>query len=203
MDKAATVVTEQTMEKVTLLELVSSNKSYLYILLVVIVLGAIGYYLYTKQFAKKSEEKPKELPSIEEPMEKKNILDPKNEYYLIDPEGKPVSVNQYFTNILQSNQQQNVRPPIMINNQIPIPMPPAQEVRQTVASRPKLTHPSEQNVQQRENQTQMTDEDENVANQDLTMEEIEELKRQLDMIQRKQNAPVTAQNDEEGDNEQF
>ena len=41
------------------------------------------------------------------------------------------------------------------------------------------------------------DEDNNITTHDLTHEEIEELKQQLDLMQRKQTGSITAENDED------
>ena len=46
-------------------------------------------------------------------------------------------------------------------------------------------------------------EDTNITNQDLTREEIEELKKQLELMQRKKNSSITAENDEDNEEGTF
>jgi len=61
--------------------------------------------------------------------------------------------------------------------------------------RPRLSHPGETQIPDNVMLTEA--EDDNIANQDLTNDEIIELKRQLDIMQKNQNYHVTAQNDED------
>jgi hypothetical protein len=93
----------------------------------------------------------------------------------------------------QMRQQQMPQQPIMVNNQIGLPPPGQNRVIQTQqmpAQRPKLSHPGEASIPDVN-----LDEDDNIANQDLTQTEIDELKRQLEVMQRKQSAPITAENE--------
>lgn len=188
----------------SLLEQLYNNKTYLYIVIAVIVLAGIGFYLYKKQMlGNKSEKKEeKEKPKQEG---NKEILLPNKEYYLVDPNGNPVLVNKYFAKIMQSEMQEqsNQNNSVMLNNQIPLPPPPSQvqmRQQQRPAQRPKLSHPGEEEIEQ----VNITErEDDNVANQDLTQAEIDELRKQLEMMQRKQVAPITAQNDGNNDEAEF
>jgi hypothetical protein len=190
----AVVETQEKSE--SLLQQLTSNKLYIYIIIAIVVLAFIGYYLYTKHFSKKDKpEKSQETSSVKKELEsKKHILTPDTEYYLLDRSGKPILMNQHFANILQSEPEQ----PVLVNNRlIQQQEQPKQKVQQ---QRPRLTHPNEEtNIE-----VNITDnEDDNIATQDLTREEIEELKKQLDLMQRKQTAPITAQNDEDGDEANF
>jgi hypothetical protein len=183
----------------SLLQQLTSNKLYIYIIIGIIVLAVIGYYLYTKHFSKKDksekQEKAQETSSTKKDLEsKKHILSPDTEYYLLDRSGNPILMNQYFGSFLNNSQEQSV----LVNNRI---VQQQENSKQKVQpQRPKLTHPNEEtNVD-----VNITDnEDDNIATQDLTREEIEELKKQLDLMQRKQSAPITAQNDEDGEEANF
>ena len=187
----------------SLLEQVLSNKTYLYIVLAVVVLAAIGFYLYKKQLlgGKEEQSQKKEAP--------KEILQPTKEYYLVDPNGNPILVNKYFSKILQSEMQdqsqiqhqqqaqhqKQAHGSIMVNNQIPLPPPPSNyQVQRPVQQkqRPRLSHPGEVEI---DNVNVTEREDENVATQDLTQTEIDELRKELEKMQRKQSAPITAQNE--------
>lgn len=186
----------------SLLEQVLSNKTYLYIVLAVVVLAAIGFYLYKKQLLGGKEEKKEE--QVQKKEGAKEILQPTKEYYLVDSNGNPILVNKYFSKILQSEMQdqaqmqhqQQAHGSIMVNNQIPLPPPPSsyQQAQRTVQQkqRPRLSHPGEVEI---DNVDVTEREDENVATQDLTQTEIDELRKQLEMMQRKQVAPITAQNE--------
>lgn len=222
-----------------------SNKNYIYVLLLVIVLALIGYYLYMKYFSKKTEKKSKEDKSEEKvekvegkKEEKKNILNPQNEYYIIDPNGNPILLTPYFLDIMKHNMSKE-NPDL---NQLPMPKPPTQMAQLPTPSlpqmnppmpamlptpqprqqksesesesdseseseesssekapvqkqRPRLSHPGETQIPDNVMLTEA--EDDNIANQDLTNDEIIELKRQLDIMQKNQNYHVTAQNDED------
>ena len=194
----------------SLLEQVLSNKTYLYIVLAVVVLAAIGFYLYKKQLLGNKSEDKKDTQNVKKEM--KEILMPNKEYYLVDSNGNPVLVNKYFQKILQSemseqthNHQQN-QGSIMVNNQIPLPPPPSNYQGQQASrpvqqkQRPKLSHPGEVEI---DNVNVTEREDENVATQDLTQTEIDELRKQLELMQRKQVAPITAQNDGTNDEAEF
>jgi len=192
-------VIENQVKSESLLQQLTINKLYIYIIIAIVVLAVIGYYLYTKQFSKKDtsekQEKPQETSSAKKELEsKKHILSPDTEYYLLDRSGNPILMNQHFGSFLNNSQDQSV----LINNRLVQQKDSSKQ--QVNQQRPKLTHPNEnKNVE-----VNITDnEDENIATQDLTLEEIEELKKQLDLIQRKQTAPITAQNDEDGDEANF
>jgi len=204
VEKTSSVVTNSSSNE-SLLQQLTSNKLYIYIIIAIVVLAFIGYYLYTKHFSKKekneksdkSEKNQDNDQSIsltkKELESKKHILSPDTEYYLLDRSGNPILMNHHFTNFLQHNHEQ----PIMVNNKIT-----QQEMLKPKVSqqRPKLTHPNED----LQDEVNITDnEDDNIANQDLTREEIEELKKQLSLMQRKQTAPITAENDEDGDAADF
>lgn len=188
MESQAKVLSEQTVETIqksnSLLEQLSGYKTYLYILLVVLVLSAIGYYLYIKHF--KTKDVKTEVTSDVSSQPKKEILNPNTEYYIVDAHGNPILVNQYFGNMVQSAAQQRA---VMINPQIP--------VEQKSQQRPKLSHPGDKK------QTKVVEEDENVVNQDLTNTEIEELKKQLQVMQQKRSSNIIAQNEDDGELQEF
>jgi FtsZ-interacting cell division protein ZipA len=186
----------------SLLHQLTNNKLYIYIIIAIIVLALIGYYLYTKHFSKsKSEKKVEKLEensNLEQKSQseqvrenRKHILSPDTEYYLLDRNGNPVLMNQHFSHFLQGQ--------TMTNNQTIIQRQPTSDMKQ---QRPKLTHPNEEKNEV-ELEMSENDEDENLVSQDLTLEEIQELKKQLEIMQRKQSAPITAQNDEDGDEANF
>lgn len=199
VEKTQSVVNSPTNE--SLLQQLTSNKLYIYIIIAIVVLAFIGYYLYTKHFSKnektsksdKTEKSQDNDQTLKETQFKKHVLSPDTEYYLLDRSGNPVLMNQYFANFLQNNNDQS----ILVNNKIK-----PQEISTTKVSqqRPKLSHPNEDS----QVEVNITDnEDDNIATQDLTREEIEELKNQLSMMQKKQSAPITAENDEDGDEANF
>jgi hypothetical protein len=95
--------------------------------------------------------------------------------------------------VQQQMVQQQMTQPIMVNNQIGMPSSGQNRVIQTQqmpSQRPKLSHPGESAIPDVD-----LDEDDNIANQDLTQDEIDELKKQLEVMQRKQSAPITAENE--------
>jgi hypothetical protein len=185
----------------SLLPQLLSNKLYIYIIIGVIILAIISYYLYKKYFSKKVEEEKVEEKKVEEEKtqdektqeqlkenifvkkeidSKKHILSSNIEYYLLDRAGKPIYMNQYFTNFLNGPNDQTV----LINNTL------------NKQQRPKLIHPNEEtNIKE----NSLDNEDNNITTQDLTLEEIEELKQQLDLMQKKQSASITAENDEDNE----
>jgi hypothetical protein len=148
MESQAKALSEQTVETIqksnSLLEQLSGYKTYLYILLVVLVLSAIGYYLYIKHF------KTKDVKTDVSTQPKKEILNPNTEYYIVDAQGNPILVNQYFGNMVQSAAQQRA---VMINPQIPVQQVP---VEQKPQQRPKLSHTGDKK------QNKVVEEDENV-----------------------------------------
>ena len=75
-----------------------------------------------------------------------------------------------------------------------------QQMQQQQKQRPRLSHP---NVETNNNVNITDNEDDNIATQDLTQDEIEGLKKQLDLMQMKQSASITAQNDEDGNEANF
>ena len=104
----------------------------------------------------------------------------------------------------QMLQQEIMQQPIMINNQNSLPPPSGQNrliqtqqhssqqhsSQKKSQQRPKLSHPGEEIIP-----NVNLDEDDNIANQDLTQTEIDELKKQLEVMQRNQSAPITAENE--------
>lgn len=203
MENTVSVLTEGTIEKISLLKQLSNNRTYLYIIAVVIVLAGIGYYLYKTQFSKKPENKKSTDIETEN---KKEILNPNKEYYILDRRGNPILVNQYFNNMLEASQQKT-KQPIMLNQSEPKLEKPQPYLKQQT-SRPKLSHPGEDekeetNYDNEQEKDEEYNEDEDIANQDLTQDEIEELNRQLDMMQRKKSSQITAENDIDDDDEKF
>ena len=148
------------------------TKPIFYIIVLVVVLTAIGFYLYKKYLCKGNEEKPLTNNGNEI---KKQILNPNNEYYLLDPDGNPILISPYFNDIVKMH---------ILRNQVIIP--------QQLPERPKLIHPDETEEQEEEE----NNEDDNVASQDLTNAEIEELKKQLLAMEQNQTQQILAQNDE-------
>ena len=186
----------------SLLQQLTNNKLYIYVIIGIIVLSCVGYYLYTKYILKKD-------TNIEKTVleNKKHILSPDTEYYLLDNSGNPILMNQHLNNFLYNKSPQ-------VNNQLAQQSTTQdqdqehdqdQEQEHTnrehkKQSRPRLSHPNEDI----RNDVNFTDnEDDNIATQDLTLEEIEVLKKQLDLMQRKQIRSITAQNDEDGDEGNF
>ena len=158
-----------------------SNKIYIYIIIGIIILAIASYYLYIKYFYKSekeatTEEPEKEEPEKEEPEKetRKHIISPDIEYYLLDSSKNPILINNLS---------------VLINDKL---------IKQ---QRPKLTHPNEKNISDSENNEEY--EDNNITTQDLTREEIEELKNQLEIMQRKQNSSITAENEEDNEEGTF
>ena len=185
----------------SLLQQLLSNKLYIYIIIGIIILDIASYYLYIKYFSKNKKEEQKELEEIEEknerdeilkePETKKHIISSDIEYYLLDHTGNPIFINKYFNNFLNNSREQSV----LINNNL---------IKQ---KRPKLIHPNQENFSDnqdnQDNQDNEDIEDTNITNQDLTREEIEELKKQLELMQRKKNSSITAENDEDNEEGTF
>lgn len=180
---------------------ITGKKTAIYLIILVIVLGGIGYYLYKKHFNKPEEPKKEDKPVIkkEDDSGKKQILNPSNEYYILDPNGNPILISTYFNDIvkLHLTKQQMMQAPVMVQ----IPMQAQEKTpdtdknqRQEIKQRPKLTHPDESDENESSEQ-----EDDNIADQNLTNEEIEALKKELEIMERKQKAQVMAQNDEDDD----
>ena len=165
-----------------------SNKIYIYIIIGIIILAIASYHLYIKYFYKsekeatteeqdkeEKEEPEKEEPEKEEPEKetRKHIISPNIEYYLLDSSKNPILINNLS---------------VLINDKL---------IKQ---QRPKLTHPNEKNISDTENNEEYEEyEDNNITTQNLTREEIEELKNQLEIMQRKQKSSITAENDEDNE----
>ena len=216
------VIAATTESTSSLLEQIYNNKTYVYIFIVVLVLAGIGIYLYLNQLRNKdnkstddklSDDKTTDNKANKSSEDKKDLLNPEKDYYIVDPSGKTILINKYFSKILQTEmqeqeiqeqqmmqkqmiQQQMIQQPIMVNNQISMPsgqnrLIQSQQIpSQRSQQRPKLSHPGEEIIP-----NVNLDEDDNIANQDLTQTEIDELKKQLELMQRKQSAPITAENE--------
>ena len=205
---------ENQLNKESLLQQLLSNKLYIYIIIGIIILAISSYYLYNKYFSKKGkgkedeegneeeadedEEKRKEKKEeiLKEPETKKHIISSGIEYYLLDHNEKPILINKYFNNLLNNSYEQS----ILINNKL------------NKQQRPKLIHPNKKNIsnisedddnEDNDDNDNDDNEDNNITTQDLTREEIEELKKQLEIMQRKQNSSITAENDEDNNEGTF
>jgi hypothetical protein len=197
------------------LKIVFDNINYIYIFLVLIVLILIGYYLYNKYMVKddskkvendKKKEKEvvveeEELKNILNSKEKpKNVLNPKEEYYVIDKKGNSILINSYIPDIINNNlikveEMKNLQ---NLNNKLQQELAQIHNDKLKSVQRPKLNHPGEtQHIP--ENILLTEAEDENIATQDLTNDEIAELKSQLQSLQRSQHYQVSALNDEDSD----
>lgn len=191
----------------SLLQQLTNNKLYIYIIIAIVILAFIGYYLYNTYFSKKSNFQ--NINSDKKDLDdKKHFLSPDTEYYLLDRSGNPILMNQHFNNFLhiqpdlRNNKlvQESSSNHASSNNHALSNHPELSKQHISYKQRPKLSHPNEDlaiDVNITEN------EDENIATQDLTHDEIEELKKQLDLMERKQSAPITAQNDEDGNEANF
>ena len=88
-----------------------TNKNYLYVSVIVLVLAVVGWVLYTKYF-KTSELKIEGVKNVEENKEadadktKKNFLNPTNDYYIVDPDGSPILITPYIVDIIKHSMQQ-------------------------------------------------------------------------------------------------
>ena len=97
-------------------------------------------------------------------------------------------------------QQQQMQQQQMQQQQLQQQQMQQQQMQQQQKQRPRLSHP---NVETNNNVNITDNEDDNIATQDLTQDEIEGLKKQLDLMQMKQSASITAQNDEDGNEANF
>jgi hypothetical protein len=167
---------ETNLNNETFLQQLLSNKIYIYIIIGIIILAIASYYLYIKYFYK-SEKEPEPEPEIE--------LEPELEPELEQEKERKKHIISHDIEYYLLDSSKN---PILINN-------PAISFK-----RPKLTHPNKENISDNEDNEDNEDyEDNNITNQDLTRDEIEELENQLEIMQRKQNASITAENDEDNE----
>ena len=155
----------------TFLQQLLSNKIYIYIIIGIIILAIVSYYLYIKYFYKSEKELEPEIELEPEP-ELEPELEQERKKHIISPD------IEYY--LLDSSKN-----PILIDN-------PAISFK-----RPKLTHPNEKNISDNEDNEDY--EDNNITNQDLTRDEIEDLENQLEIMQKKQNTSITAENDEDNE----
>jgi len=196
------------------LKIIFDNINYVYIFLILIVLILIGYYLYNKYMVKDNSKKleddnkkekevvaEEEIKNVLNSKEKlKNVLNPKEEYYVIDKKGNSILINSYIPDIINNNlikveEMKNLQ---NINNKLQQELTQLHNEKLKTVQRPKLNHPGEtQHIP--ENILLTEAEDENIATQDLTNEEIAELKSQLQSLQRSQHYQVSALNDEDSD----
>jgi len=197
-----------------------NNQTYLYLAIVIVVLGVAGWVLYTKYFItldnKESKEEHNKDNKDNKEDNKKNFLNPTNDYYIVDPDGSPILITPYMGDIIrhsmqqkqqaqqQQAQQQQAQPPQPPQQQQQ-PQQPQQTVQQQPQqkqqkqkSRPKLNHPGEK-AQIPDEVILSEPEDDNLGSQDLNEDEIKELKKQLDSLKKNQKYKVTAQNDEDSD----
>ena len=191
-----------------------NNQTYLYLAIVIVVLGVAGWFLYTKYFNtlvnKEGEEtkETKENKEDDKKENKKNFLNPTNDYYIVDPDGSPILITPYMGDIIRHSMQQKQQaqqaqqPPQMQQPQTQQPQmqQPQQpeQMQQKQKSRPKLNHPGEK-AQIPDEINLSEPEDDNLGSQDLNEEEIKELKKQLDSMKKNSKYKVTAQNDEDSD----
>jgi len=186
------------------LKIIFDNINYVYIFLILIVLILIGYYLYNKYMvkdnSKKLEDENKKEKEVVAEEKLKNVLNPKEEYYVIDKKGTSILINSYIPDIINNNlikveEMKNLQ---NINNKLQQELTQLHNEKLKTVQRPKLNHPGEtQHIP--ENILLTEAEDENIATQDLTNEEIAELKSQLQSLQRSQHYQVSALNDEDSD----
>lgn len=196
------------------LKIIFDNINYIYIFLVLIVLILIGYYLYNKYMVKDDSKKPEnekkkeviaeedeELKNKLNPKEKvKNVLNPREDYYVIDKKGNSILVNSYIPDIINNNlvNVSEMKHLQTLNNKLQQELTQLNNEKLKPVQRPKLNHPGEtQHIP--ENILLTEAEDENIATQDLTNDEIAELKSQLQSLQRSQHYQVSALNDEDSD----
>jgi Ca2+/Na+ antiporter len=159
----------------TFLQQLLSNKIYIYIIIGIIILAIVSYYLYIKYFYKSEKEVEPEIELEPEPEPEPELepeLEKERKKHIISPD------IEYY--LLDSSKN-----PILIHN-------PAISFK-----RPKLTHPNEENISDNEDNEDY--EDNNITNQDLTRDEIEDLENQLEIMQKKQNTSITAENDEDNE----
>jgi len=204
-----------------------SNKNYIYVLVIVIVLALIGYYLYMKYFSKKTEKKienkKEDKKQILNPQNEYYIIDPNGNPILLTPYFLDIMKH----NMTKENPDLNQIPmpklpqmaslpqPSLPQPSLPTALPTPKKQQESDSDsdsesesdnsssdkapvkkqKPRLSHPGESQIP--ENVMLTEAEDDNIANQDLTNDEIIELKRQLDIMQKNQNYQVTAQNDED------
>ena len=130
----------------------------------------------------------------------KNVLNPREEYYVIDKKGNPILINTYIPDIINNNlvKIEEIKNLQNLNSKLQHDLTKINNEKLKTVQRPKLNHPGE-NQHIPENILLTEAEDENIATQDLTNEEIAELKSQLQSLQRNQKYQVSALNDEDGD----
>lgn len=146
-----------------LLNKINQNRNYIYIGLVVVSLAIAGYYLYRRS-------KKETLTNLKFDNKGKD----NNEYYILDASGTPVRVlpNQ---NIIQNPETES-----RVVHNIDLPLPPYAET-----PRPKIQHPDPEsdtisNNTDIELARIQANEDENVAQQNLTNSELAEISRNLE-----------------------
>jgi hypothetical protein len=191
------------------MDIFNRNRNLILIFIGVVILIIGGYYLYDKYIKDSLEDfelfPKKSIVSFDtdintchgdectlQKQEPTNILTPDKEYYIVGPDGKSILVNKYFNNIIQSNYaEQNNR---VENNRV--------ENKQVENKRVENKRVENKRVEQNiEDNIEDTVQDDNVSKQELTMEEIEELKRQLEIMQK--NSQISGLEDDDDNNEAF
>jgi hypothetical protein len=194
-------VTELQPKNESLLKQLTNNKLYIYIIISIVVLLCVGYYLYTKYILKKDTNIEKNILE-----NKKHILSSDTEYYLLDNSGNPILMNQHLNDFLYNKSTQQSSTQNQDYDQEDITEQNTKQFRHKSSaqsksqSRQQSRHSNEDTLIE----VNITDnEDDNIATQDLTLDEIKELEKQLDLMERKQTRSITAQNDQDGDEDNF
>jgi hypothetical protein len=165
-----------------LLSKIMSNKLYLGILIVVVLLIIAGLVLY-KQFYHKLKFGFK-IPFLSQSSNsnntknntKNNLLNLSEEYHIVDPNGEKILVTPYLIEILKQHYNNKSQTQIQSQPQQKQPQP-----------RPKLIHPGSEGKQVLPDPpSEVLNTEENNATQALTIAEIEELKRELNEMESKQ-----------------
>ena len=228
METAKQVIVEPVVKAVTppsesifsFFDTLLNNQTYLYLAIVIVILGIAGWFLYTKYFntlVNKESKDDKESKEDNKEDNKKNFLNPTNDYYIVDPDGSPILITPYMGDIIRHSMQQKQQaqqPQQQPQQQAPQQQAQQQQAQQQQAqqqqpvqpqqkqqkqkSRPKLNHPGEK-AQIPDEIILSEPEDDNLGSQDLNEDEIKELKKQLDSLKKNQKYKVTAQNDEDSD----
>jgi len=194
-------VTELQPKNESLLKQLTNNKLYIYIIISIVVLLCVGYYLYTKYILKKDTNIEKNILE-----NKKHILSSDTEYYLLDNSGNPILMNQHLNDFLynKSTQQSSTQNQDYDQEDITEQNTKQSRHKSSAQSKSQSRQQSRHSNEDTLIEVNITDnEDDNIATQDLTLDEIKELEKQLDLMERKQTRSITAQNDQDGDEGNF
>ncbi len=185
----------------SLLKKISDNKMYIYIVIAVIILVLVLYYFFIKnkketmdQIEKPQLALPKQDQNQTHEQQESGTFNPHGqEYYIIDNNGNPVKVSGNYSSLPQLpvlNQQPSQQEIMMLQKQMMEKKMMEQQLQAQTKPKIKLEHPQNDEIVNSDSNNDIdvelarikANEDENIAEHNLTHSELAEITNKLEMM---------------------